>query len=324
MPMQSQQNFRVLSMYDRVRNGQSLNKKEEAAHFQVGEKTIQRAIESIRSFLEMTKTEEYLEYDRMEKVYRLFTAETQGHSLNSAEVLAISKVLIDSRAFTKIDMNQVLSKLIDCVKEEERDFIDQVLSNEKHLYVDLQHQQSVFELLSKLAKAIQYKKVCTIRYKKEFDNEDQERVIKPVGLLFSEYYFYLIAYQTTVELAFPTIYRVDRITSCKVMGKRFKIPYGNRFQEGEFRKRIQFMHAGELMTVTFCFTGPSVQAVLDRLPTARILSADANCTIFEAEVFGHGIKMWLLSQGANLEVLKPEELRLDMAETVRNMVGLYK
>ena len=84
------------------------------------------------------------------------------------------------------------------------------------------------------------------------------------------------------------------------MDKHFKLPYSDRFQEGEFRKRIQFMHAGELMTITFRFTGPSPQAVLDRLPTARIIVSESEQGIvFEAEVYGHGIKMWLLSQGGD-------------------------
>ena len=42
--------------------------------------------------------------------------------------------------------------------------------------------------------------------------------------------------------SFPTIYRIDRIKSLKVLDERFYIPYSNRFEEGEFRKRIQFKY----------------------------------------------------------------------------------
>ena len=41
--------------------------------------------------------------------------------------------------------------------------------------------------------------------------------------------------------SFPTIYRIDRIESYKVLPEKFRIPYTDRFEEGEFRKRIQFM-----------------------------------------------------------------------------------
>ena len=36
---------------------------------------------------------------------------------------------------------------------------------------------------------------------------------------------------------FPTIYRVDRIQSFKTLEEHFPIPYKDRFEEGEFRKK---------------------------------------------------------------------------------------
>lgn len=322
MNTQQSQTYRILSMYDRLCKGHVLTKKAEAAAFHVGEKTIQRDLDSIRAFLEMEKTNHYLEFDRKQKVYRLEMSEESF--LRNEEILAIVKILIESRAFPKVDMDQIIDKLTNLAPPESQPFIKNLMLNEKHLYVDLQHKQSVFSLLWKLAKAIHTKRIINIRYKREHDQEDSERTLKPVGLIFSEYYFYLIAYQTKRELNFPTIYRVDRITICNVTEEHFKFPYNDRFQEGEFRKRIQFMYAGELMTIKFRFTGPSPQAVLDRLPTARIVCEEEGSIIVEAEVFGHGIKMWLLSQGEFVEVLGPEELREEILKSVRGMVGKYQ
>ena len=41
----------------------------------------------------------------------------------------------------------------------------------------------------------------------------------------------------------------------------FRIPYNRRFQEGEFRKRVQFMYGGPLQRVTFTYTGSDIDAV---------------------------------------------------------------
>lgn len=69
--------------------------------------------------------------------------------------------------------------------------------------------------------------------------------------MFSEYYFYLTAFIEDEDVkkdfdvindSFPTIYRIDRIKSLKVLDERFSIAYKDRFEEGEFRKRIQFMY----------------------------------------------------------------------------------
>ena len=96
-----------------------------------------------------------------------------------------------------------------------------------------------------------------------------------------------------------------------MLEEHFQVPYKDRFQEGEFRKRVQFMYGGKLEHIRFKYTGPSIEAVLDRLPTAEIISQDENGWTVEAEVFGKGIEMWIKSQGRQIEVITPET-RKDM------------
>ncbi|MEG1397002.1 MAG: WYL domain-containing protein, partial [Oscillospiraceae bacterium] len=92
-------------------------------------------------------------------------------------------------------------------------------------------------------------------------------------------------------------YRLDRIQAFKVLPQHFQVPYKDRFEEGEFRKRVQFMYGGKLEQIRFKYTGPSIEAVLDRLPTAEIVGRDKDGWEVKAEVFGKGIEMWLRSQG---------------------------
>ena len=57
------------------------------------------------------------------------------------------------------------------------------------------------------------------------------------------------------------------------------------------------MYGGTLQKIKFEYTGPDIDAVLDRLPTAQIVAEeDGKYTVY-AEVFGKGIDMWLRSQG---------------------------
>lgn len=74
------------------------------------------------------------------------------------------------------------------------------------------------------------------------------------------------------------------------------------------RKRIQFMYGGKLEKVRFIYTGPNLEAVLDRLPTSRVVGHDSRgYPIAEAEVFsGNGLDMWLKSQGDWVELEKNE------------------
>ena len=106
---------------------------------------------------------------------------------------------------------------------------------------------------------------------------------------------------------FPTIYRVDRIQRFHITDEHFQVPYRERFQEGEFRKRVQFMYGGKLQKIRFKYTGPSIEAVLDRLPTAEIIEQDADGWTVEAEVFGKGVDMWLRSQGESIALIGDEQ-----------------
>ncbi|WP_144937967.1 hypothetical protein [Paenibacillus sp. 32O-W] len=47
----------------------------------------------------------------------------------------------------------------------------------------------------------------------------------------------------------------------------------------------------------------NLEAVYDRLPNIRVLSLNDEGIRFEADVFEQGIRMWLLSQGTQIEVL---------------------
>ena len=76
--------------------------------------------------------------------------------------------------------------------------------------------------------------------------------------------------------------------------------YAGRFEEGEFRKRVQFMFGGRLQTIRFRYTGPSIEAVLDRLPTAEAKENPDGGWDVTAEVFGKGVEMWLRSQSDNI------------------------
>lgn len=323
MDEQQSKSLRILSLYERLCQGDTISKKEEAVRFGVNEKTIQRDIDELRTYIANNfEASMVLEYDRKKNGYVL--RRNENIWLTNEEILVLAKVLLESRAFQKAEMDQLLDKLILQSQPETRRFIQEVIRNERFHYVPLQHNRSLINMIWDLSYAVRTKRVTIIHYQKEENDSPVKRKLKPVGIVFSEYYFYLVAFLIDYDFSFPTIYRMDRIVDYCITDERFKVDYKDRFEEGEFRKRVQFMYAGELMKITFRFWGPSLQAILDRLPTAKIIAKDEQSVTIEAEVYGRGIKMWLLSQAQYLEVLKPEEFRNEMRETIEKMLRNYK
>ena len=297
-------------------NGAVVNKTEEAVNFGVNERTIQRDIDDIRNHLEQDITTQgvmnEIIYDRTKKGYRL--NKIYNIQLTNGEILAISKILLDSRALKKDEMMSMLQRLIDCcVPQNNRKLVNSLISNESFHYIELQHKQSFLANMWEIGQAIQSHQYIEIEYQGVRGSTVKKRKLKPLAIMFSEYYFYLTAFIedekvrknfSVLDDAFPTIYRIDRIQSLRTLDEKYHIPYANRFEEGEFRKRIQFMYGGKLKKVTFEYSGYSVEAVLDRLPTAKIVKEDNGKYIIQAEVFGDGIDMWLRSQGDNVNILE--------------------
>lgn len=307
---------RVLQIYARLADGYVIRKAEEAQRFGVNERSIQRDIDDIRNFLdadaERTGIVNSVMYDRQEKGYRL--EQLYSLRLKNSEVLALCKILLDSRAFTKAEMTEMLDKLITCcVPKSNQKLVKDLISNEEFHYVEPRHKTRFIDTLWKLGQAVRECRYVDIDYYRLKDKSVVHRKVKPVAILFSEYYFYLTAFIDDKEVqmnfdvlndSFPTIYRIDRIKGMKMSDERFHIPYSSRFEEGEFRKRIQFMYGGRLQKVTFKYSGLDIDAVLDRLPTAKILAEENGVYTVQAEVFGKGIEMWLRSQGENVEIIK--------------------
>lgn len=307
---------RVLEIYSKLMNGYVVNKFEEAKVYGVNERSIQRDIEDIRDFMDKNSLESgvmnTIVYDRVKKGYRL--EQIYDLKLSNSEILAICKILLDSRAFTKKQMKKMLSKLIDCcVPRINHKEVNELIKNEEFHYIELQHRSEFIDKMWDIGKAIREHNYIDIKYQRTKDKAVVKRKLKPVSLMFSEYYFYLTAFIDDEDVkadfdvindSYPTIYRIDRIKEYKILDEHFHIPYADRFEEGEFRKRIQFMYGGKIRKVRFTYSGSSVEAVLDRLPTARIEEEKDGIYTISAEVFGKGIEMWLKSQGDMVSIIE--------------------
>lgn len=302
---------RVLSISRRVAAGEVINKAAEAARFGVNERSIQRDLDDIRAFYasepEMNRE---LKYDRAKKGYLLVQDSRQ--SLTNSEILTVCKILLESRSLVKEEMYPIIEKLVaSCVPSQNKQLVTSLIANEKYHYLEPHHGRKFVENMWDIGSAVQEQRLLRVTYRKLKEAEPVTRLLQPVGILFSEFYFYLAAYicadehyPDAVRHPFPTIYRIDRIDSFHLLDERFRVPYAERFEEGEFRKRVQFMFGGELKTVKFRYRGLSIESVLDRLPTAKILShSKKNGYTVSAEVYGDGVDMWLRSQGDNIELL---------------------
>ncbi|HBC95522.1 MAG TPA: WYL domain-containing protein [Clostridium sp.] len=317
----------LLFIYDKLKEGKVVVKNDILYKFHVNERTFYRYIKNIKDFVENTYFGEEIVSDRKKGGYIL--KGSCDKNLNEKEVLAVSKVLLESRGFIKTEIKGIIDKLLDNCICGDKENIKYIIGNEFMNYVPPRHGKELLDSLWKISSAIKNKSVLEIGYFKigtdgKLQRKISKRFVYPQGILFSEYYFYLIAFIEGASYEFPAIYRVDRIENLTVTARKYKEDYRRRFKDGEFRKLIQFMQAGELERVKFKYTGRSIEAVLDKLPNARIIREKPGEYIVKTKVFGRGIKMWLLSQGDSIEVLGSDKFRKEMIETIDRMREMYR
>ena len=301
---------RIINLYNRLVEGEVLIKADEAARFEVNERSIQRDLEDIRAYLANdSESNRELIYDRTQKGYVL--VQNQKKSLTNSEILTVCKILLESRSLTKEEMYPIIDKLLQCcVPYGNYKKVSDLIGNEKFHYLEPHHGKKFVDTMWDIGSAVNEHRLMRIRYQKLKEPDKVMRMIQPVGIMFSEYYFYLCAYMSASEETpdvpkrpFPTIYRLDRIAEYEILDEHFHVPYADRFEEGEFRKRIQFMFGGELRTIKFLYKGLSIEAVLDRFPTAEVLNHDDKGWLVKAEVYGDGVDIWLRGQGDLIEVV---------------------
>lgn len=322
--MENTKQYRVLEIFFRGLRGEDLSVQELANEYSVSTKSITRSINELKDFLtdhrELVGNTE-LQYSYSDKCYRLIMDEF----LTNKELFSLVEVMIGARAFSKMELLTLVDKLKKFTTPEDRPKMNELIRKELYHYPEVSHDcESVQDNLWKIVNCITERKEISIEYYRT-DRKWVTHRLRPASVMFTDYYFYLFAFLTDEKTDKPYYFRIDRIKQITIHRKKFDAFDTPDFDEGLLRKRSLFMWPGKLRTIRFEFSGPSVQAALDKLPTAKIIErlGDGKYLI-EAEVYGDGIKMWLLSQGAWVKVVSPDDYVAEMRTAIQKLSEYYK
>lgn len=314
---------RVLEIFYRAIKGEALSASRLAAEYGVSNRSITRDLTGLKMFLadhRETMGNAELVYSSADHCYRL----RMDNFITNKELLAITKILIGVKALASADLLRLIGKLKQNTSAGDKKALESLLHKELYHYTGIKFDcQNVLDNLWTLSECIEAKQPITVTYYR-MDRKERKHKLLPLSVIFTEYYFYLLAYKENNQDSTPYYFRVDRITKITKHREKFSLTPEQEFDEGLLRQRSQFMWPGKLRRIRFEFKGPSVQAILDRLPTAKIIDAKADGYTLEAEVYGDGIKLFLLSQGSWVKVLAPQEFVEEMRLEVGKMYASYR
>ena len=129
---------RILYIQQVLVQGGVLNKQQTADHFGVSEKTIQRDLDTLRNHFADSEPRREILYNSAKGGYLL--DDTLSRFLTSSEILAVCKILLESRSMVKEEMFPILDKLIlACTPLDRLNQVKDLISNERFHYVEPQH-----------------------------------------------------------------------------------------------------------------------------------------------------------------------------------------
>ena len=204
--MESTKHGRLLEIFFRCLRGEDLSVQKLAEEYSVSTKSISRDINDLKAFLAdhrqlVGNTE--LVYSNQEKCYRLYMDEF----LTNQELFALLEVMIGARAFSKEELLTLTNKLKGFTTAQDRPMLNDLIRKELYHYAEIKHDcVSVQETLWKLAKCITEKREITIEYYRA-DRAWKTHRIRPASVMFTDNFFYLIAFNTEGDPDKPLYFR---------------------------------------------------------------------------------------------------------------------
>lgn len=309
-------NQRIMNIFLSLYQGESLSIKESSVKYETSIRTIQRDLATISNALHVNSLKLQLIISPISGDYSLKRLD----HISPQELLVLGKILLESRALTKNEIEKIINNILDELSEESSKIIKQSLANELLSYYPLKHQENLLRLVWDFSTYITEQTVLTFTYQKNRGEVVQRKGL-PVSLFFSEYYFYVILYNPTYKSYLN--YRLDRFLDIQSTSEKIKIDYKDRLEDSVLRKKIHYMYGGKEVTFTFRFWG-IIEAALDKLPDSKVIKEhDDNSVVIEATAFDTGVIMWLLSQGSNVQVLSPPSFVGKVKKEVEDMQKRY-
>ncbi len=310
---------RLLTIFLRLQAGQRLSKAQLSKEFEIDNRTAQRYISTLKSFLQdqhIHNTE--IKFDTSDNTYRLIGKTT----FNKKDILVISKILLENHALNKFELNSLLEDLLSLLSSEEKEEIEAIIKNECLNYKSLTNDKDRIDTIWILSEAIRREQTLDIKYKAPL-KDVKSHIIFPVSLYYDAHYFYLVAYHLKHEKY--TTFRVDRIeTFSKSHIRKPQISYGYKYRDGDVRNQKVDAFEGRKIDVTLIYKG-NAEIVLDQFPEHEILSE--NYDEIKVKITSQntpGLKRWILGQGEAVTLLSPPELIKEIQESLEKTLKIYK
>lgn len=315
--------YRVLDLFARLLDQEEITI-EWAKNFYGKEEAIKKDFRILRKVLSRQMPDAKLVLDKETEAYHL----KRKGVLSTPDALAILKMMIGIRAFSKDELTDIFDDILLLVDEDDRQDIKILLATTLYNYKAVKVSDDLRECILKMSKYILNKKAISFTYNssRKGSNSKKEIVGVPINMYFDTSYYYVMIYllKDANSKDNPRIFRLDRF-NLPITEKRksVNIPYSKKVDEGAMLNKTHLLKMGNDVTYKFeYFSYP--QTALDKLPGSKIVEVKDNSVVISGSIFSEGALLWIFSQGNQLKVLEPSSLVEEVKQRLHDTLDLYE
>lgn len=186
------------------------------------------------------------------------------------------------------------------------------------------HSRDLLGDVEVIFEAIQQHKLVTFTYQK-YDGTSKVRIVQPLTIILHDKAFYLVGNEIGSKKEGTSNFGLDRVFDLQTKQEVLIPNKGeDRFQPGKYANQSFNMYTDKLETVQLKIKAGIKPYFFRKFPDGQMIEEDKESFIAEVEVGGtEGILFWILSQKADVEVIRPDSLRKQMKNLLTEMLQLY-
>lgn len=313
-------NYRIAELLLRLQAGETLDANEIVNEYGISRRTFQRDLADIRAALMAATT---AKADLIAEANRQrFHLESAGLAVGTQAVVALSQLVIGSRAFLPEELDLLLDYLQSQLSAPMRETAKDIIQPARQSYFAVASAKPMFKLMQAILLHIKHRHLISFTYQAS-RNEPQtaDYQAQPVGMFFDRHYFYVPMFVATTQQY--RVFRLDRIQAIAGVASGLRLPYNDHFSLRDYRERTHLVAMGDLETFRFSYSR-TLSTALDAFPQSKVVGhTEAGLPIIEARAQTFGAMLWLLGQGPGVRVLAPRRLVNDMTTALQQALAQY-
>ena len=305
-----------------MRFGSFANCSSMAEEYEVSTKSILRDIDYLKN-----QCDAPIEYNPSKKGY-YYTEETYKMPAINISASDLFAIAIAQKALQQHEDTPIYDKLVNVFERIEDSLPDKVSIHPG--WVDnrisiIQHQKTTIhtQTWSTIADALQQNKTLSMRYRKPQDSQANNRRVDPYHLVNYQGEWYLIGYCHLRERILT--FAVSRIECATITSDTFNEP--SDFDHNQYSAtRFGIFSSEESYHIEVFFDRKHAPYILERQwhPSQEIsINDDGSLVLSMTTSHLFAVKQWILSWGTGAKVIKPETLRAEIRDELKQSLAQY-